>query len=419
MNDPVSPAAGLIELCGLPLAAREALLAGQPDPSHDPLGAVTRLRRERPDLSPGLASAVIAQRTFRARGRAVGCWPGDEAWLATEAGLEQASRPVVAEHRARTLAAAGVVGVVDASAGIGSDARAFLAAGLEVLAFERDSVTAAVCRANLEAAGQEFGTRVRIECADSTDPAALADALRNVPSPTAIFVDPARRGTTRPIDGGRSRSERDPRLWSPPWSVVEQWRSQFDLIAAKAPPGFRPDSGWKAEWIAVGDSVVECALYSPEASRGPWRSATIVDADPPWSLSFDIEAGPPAPRGVRGFLAEVHPVARRTAAVSKLCEQHPDLAPITEASSWLSSNNPGALEPALRWFEVLGTGSIPRLARLCRDLDIQRVALKTVEARQSQADIRARIALPDGDEHAIVVIRGLPGGVLVRRMTPT
>ena len=405
---------GLVELARLPEDVRTTLLSGAAD-LDDPLRAVSALRRDRPDLSPALASAVIAQRGYRAKGLASGALPGDRPWLTTEVGLEQATRPEVAAHRARTLAAAGVRGVVDASAGIGMDARAFLAVGMDVVAFERDPVSFEVCKANLEHAQRSSARRPRIECEDSTRAGVIVSAAEMLPAPVAVFVDPGRRGSSRPIDGSRSRSERDRQLWSPPWHFVEELRAQFDYVAVKTPPGFSPDEPWKAEWVAVGSSVVECALYSPAASTAAGRCVTILTEGDQWSLDFDADARPPAPTGLRDFLAEVHPVARRTGAIARICAESPGLAPVTESSMWLSSDASASRTPAMRWFAVLGSGSPGELASLCRARGIERVALKTAESKRPQADIRERIGLPDGDEYAIVVIAGLRDFVLVRR----
>lgn len=420
MSTSDEPVPGLVELCRLPVSAREELLE-RPDGSlADPLRAVTDLRRGRPELSPALASAVIAQLGYRARGRASGSLPNSGPWLTTEVGLEQASRPVVAQRRAGTLAAAGITGVVDASAGIGMDARAFLTAGLAVVAIELDPVTVEVCRANLEQTGELLGSGgVQVECADATTPGVLEDAVASLPGPVAVFVDPARRGRTRPADGTRSRSERDRERWSPPWSFIEEVRERFEYVAVKTPPGFTPDTHWKAEWVAVGDSVVECALYSPAASASAMRQVSIADADPAWSLSFDVDATRPPARGVNSYLAELHPVARRTGALAQLCQQHSHLAPVTDASMWLSGDRPEPMSPALRWFEVLGSGSLDELASICTERGIERVALKTLESKRPQHDIRQRLGLPDGDEFAVVAVAELHEHLLVRRMRAT
>ena len=421
---------GLVQLSRLPEAVRAELLAGPPRADHlqaDQLHEVTELRRDRPDLSPELASAVIAQRGYQARGGAAGTLPAGGPWLTTAVGLEQASRPEVAERRARTIAEAGVASVVDATAGIGMDSRAFLAAGLDVWAFERDPVTADVCHANLQHAATMYGGRAVVECADSMVESAIESAIDRLPEPVAVFVDPARRGTAQPLDGGRARAERDRNLWSPPWSFVEGLRERFEYVLVKSPPGFDPDSTWKAEWVAVGGTAIECALYSPHTSRGADRQVTIVGAKEPCTLDFAADTARPGAQGLRTFLAEVHPVARRTGVIARICGEAAHLAPVTESTMWLSSDDPGDESaphlgpggPWLRWFEVLDSGSLAEVPDICRLHGIEGLALKTVESRRSQGDIRRRIKTPDGDDFALVVIAGMSDVAVVRRIRRT
>ena len=413
---------GLVQLARLPRAARAELLTGPP--ATDQLQAVTALRRQRPDLSPDLASAVIAQRGYQARARAAGTLPPGGLWLTTAVGLEQASRPEVAEHRARTIARAGVASVVDATAGIGMDSRAFLAAGLDVWAIERDPQTSEVCRANLEHAATLYGRWARVECADSMDESAIATAIEALPAPVAVFVDPARRPQARPVDGGRARVERDRNLWSPPWSFVEDLRERIEYVLVKTPPGFDPDASWKAEWVAVGGAAVECALYSPRASLGADRQVTILGGNEPCTMNFSTDAPRPGAGGLRRFLAEVHPVARKRGAIARICSDAAHLAPVTESTMWLSCDGPDDgsapdakdIGPWLRWFEVLGCGSLAEVPEICRRLAIDAIALKTAESRRSQADIRRRVGLPDGDDFALVAIADMREVAVVRRI---
>lgn len=421
---------GLVQLARLAPAARADLLSDLPADLRagppDPLQEVTHLRRKRPDLSPDLVSAVIAQRTLQVRGRAVGSLPPGGPWLTTSVGLEQASRPEVAEHRARTIAQAGIASVVDTTAGIGMDSRAFLAAGLDVWAIEHDPVTAEVCQANLEYAAAKSGQRVHVERADSTDESLLDTAIDALPAPVAVFVDPARRGRARPVDGGRAPAERDRTLWSPPWSFVEGLRDRFEYVLVKVPPGFEPDARWKAEWVAVGSAPVECALYSPRASQGADRRVTVLDPHETRTLDFSADAPMPHAGGLRGFLAEVHPIARKNGVIARICNQVERLAPVTDSTMWLSCDGHdgagesaiGTVGPWLRWFEKLDSGSLAEVPDICRRHSIDAIALKTAESRRPQVEIRRRIGIPDGDDFALVVIAGLREVAVVRRIRP-
>lgn len=90
--------------------------------------------------------------------------------------------------------------MADLCCGIGGDAIALARAGIEVLAVDRDPLTAEVARANAEALG--LTALIEVRCADVTD-------IDTSPC-DAVFVDPARRG-------GRGRIF-DPEAYSPPLS---------------------------------------------------------------------------------------------------------------------------------------------------------------------------------------------------------
>jgi RNA cap guanine-N2 methyltransferase len=119
----------------------------------DPLTAATRLRTRFP---AELVSAALTQ--DRLRRRAVAKFGGRaRSMYFTEAGYEQSTRAGVARLRAERYAAAGVREVADLCCGIGGDALAFAAAGIRVLAVDRDPVTCAVLRANAAALGRVRG----------------------------------------------------------------------------------------------------------------------------------------------------------------------------------------------------------------------------------------------------------------------
>src|SRR4030095_16970744 len=98
----------------------------------------------------------------------------------TRAGLEQATRPEVADHHARRFLQAGVRRVIDLGCGIGSDSMAFARAGLEVVAVEVDPQTAAVAQANLAGAAEVI----------SADANEVAEQLMT--PQMGAFCDPAR-----------------------------------------------------------------------------------------------------------------------------------------------------------------------------------------------------------------------------------
>src|SRR6478736_8747684 len=84
-------------------------------------------------VDPDLAAAALTQSRLRAAAHGkLGAFA--DGMLFTQAGLEQASRLVVAGLHARRYQDAGIRRVADLTSGIGVDALAFAAAELEVLA---------------------------------------------------------------------------------------------------------------------------------------------------------------------------------------------------------------------------------------------------------------------------------------------
>jgi SAM-dependent methyltransferase len=215
----------------------------------DPLTAATRLRTRFP---AGLVSTALTQ--DRLRRRAVAKFGGQaRSMYFTEAGYEQSTRAAVARLRAERYAAAGVREVADLCCGIGGDALAFAAAGIRVLAVDRDPVSCAVLRANAAALG--LAELIRVECGDVTSvPLDGCDA---------VFLDPARRG-----ERGRVF---DPGAYSPPWSFAVGLAERFDAAGFKVAPGIPHEAvpaQAEAEWVSDSGDVKEAGIYF-----GPLRTA--------------------------------------------------------------------------------------------------------------------------------------------------
>ena len=98
-------------------------------PARDPLAAAAALRAR--GIPAGLAAAALTQAELRRR--AVGKFgPAAAGMFFTRAGLEQATRAVVADRRAARLRAAGVRTLADLGCGLGADAIAAARAGIRV-----------------------------------------------------------------------------------------------------------------------------------------------------------------------------------------------------------------------------------------------------------------------------------------------
>lgn len=225
--------------------------------TDDLVARVSRLRAA--GHPPALVAAVLAQARLRARARRK-FGPFAERMLFTDAGLEQATRLRVAALHAGRISAAGARVVADLGCGIGGDALAFAGLELDVLAVERDEVTASIAAYNLA----PFPT-ARVERADLHDvPLAAVDAL---------WLDPARRAGARRFS--------DPADWSPP---LDEARA----LAGGRPSGMKlapalerdliPDSV-EAQWVSDGRDLVEVVLWSGALARDGIRRAALVLGD--------------------------------------------------------------------------------------------------------------------------------------------
>jgi hypothetical protein len=355
-----------------PLAEARAALAAR---AGDPLAAGALLRRAWPELGPARAAAVLEQAELGRLARER--YGIDDDLLLTRDGLEQATRPAIAARRARLLVADGARTVLDLTGGLGFDVAAFLAAGLAVTVVERDPATALLLARNCPGAV--------VVADDATRPGLLPGLLAGLEPRDAVFVDPARRDPAGARDAAtaRARPERDPERWSPPWAFVAS--IPHPRVVVKTAPGFTPPRDWRAEWVSVDRSLVECTAYSwpafPAARRAVLLQGsvvTLVDAD---------DDAPPVPVGALGtWLHEPDPAVVRTGAVPALGAAV-GLASVGPDSSWLTSDAPST-GPALRSYHVVGelTGSARQQRRQVADLGIRRL---TVKSRDVDVDPRA------------------------------
>src|SRR5215218_1291069 len=202
----------------------EALEAADAEDDPGSLAAATRLRaRFGPELAAAAASQVELRRLARAKF-------GDMAnrMFFTRGGLEQASRPEVADYHAHRLAAEGVRRVVDFGCGIGADAMAFARAGLKVVA---------------------------VQLLRTSD---------------GVFCDPARRTSS-----GRVWRVED---FTPAWSFVLRLLDRIQPAAVKLGPALPHrliPADVDAEWVSHRGDTVEVCLWGGPTSSGV-RSAMIL-----------------------------------------------------------------------------------------------------------------------------------------------
>ena len=177
----------------------------------------------------------------------------------TRAGLEQATRAVVADRRAARLGAAGVRTLADLGCGLGADALAFARAGLRVYG-----------------GGGRPGDR-RDGRRQRRGALGLADSSRCDCGDATAFDLPVwtRSSATRPgARAGTGRRIFDPTAYSPPWAFVHGLAERVPRTVVKVAPGLDHaliPPGAEAEWVSVDGDLVEAALWC-----GP-----LADVPPP------------------------------------------------------------------------------------------------------------------------------------------
>jgi SAM-dependent methyltransferase len=384
-------------------AAALAAAAGLAD--GDPLAAAAALRRD--GVPAGLAAAALTQ--ARLRRRAVAKFGPEAAGMyLTRAGLEQATRRVVARRRADRLRADGVRTLVDLGCGLGADALAAARAGIRVYGVEADPLTAAMAAANAEAAG--LAGLFTVECADAVG--------YDVAGADAVFCDPARRRTAS------GRRVFDPAAYSPPWDFVLALADRVPRTVVKVAPGIAHDllpADAEAEWVSVDGDLVEAALWCGPLARHPRRATLLsgkegapviasgIAGAPCYQLTGDgTTQAPVGPVGrylydPDGAVVRAHLVAEFAATVGgRLAD--PDIAYV-----YADHATPTPYARCLELTDVLPF-SLKRLRALLRDRGVGRVEIlkrgSAVEPERLRRDLR--LAGPQPASLVLTRVDGAP-----------
>jgi len=226
-----------------------AEIAAQGLTEANTLALATDLRRRHP--TP-LVAAAMTQARLRERARTKF---GDDAvrMYFTQAGLEQATSAPVAAHRASRYRAARRI--ADLCCGIGGDLRA-LASGHDLLAVDRDPLTAAIAAANVHAL--DLDDHVSVRCDDAT--------MTDLTGYDAAFLDPARRTAARRVFNVSD--------YQPPWSFIAALVDRIEDVGVKVAPGIPHNlvpPNAEAEWVSLNGDVKEAALWF-----GALRTANVA-----------------------------------------------------------------------------------------------------------------------------------------------
>jgi protein-L-isoaspartate O-methyltransferase len=383
---------------------REALVAATALDPGDPLAAAAAMRRQ--GYEPPLAAAALRQAALRARA-ATKFGPDAARMFFTADGLQQATRPVVADRRAARLAAAGIHHVTDLCCGIGSDALAFARTHLAVHALDLSPEAVAAARANAEVLG--LADKITVKCADAT-----TIELPSRPE-SAIFCDPARRS------GGRRVF--DPDAYSPPWSFLMTLVERPTCL--KLGPGIDHDrlpAGAEAEWVSVAGEVVEAALWCGPLAHVP-RRATVIhpnQVDPVVDITGvgdrEAEVGP-----VRRYLYDPDGAVIRAHLVAELGDQLG--ATIADPTIAYLYGDRLIETPFAKGYEITDVlpFSVKRLRALVRERGIGQVTVKkrgsAVEPEELRQALRPALRAAGGGVAATIVltrVAGKPTAILCR-----
>ncbi len=364
----------------------DALAAAMSEEDPESLAAASRMRAQ---FGPELAAAALTQATLRRQAKAKFGEAAVQMFF-TRAGLEQATRPEVADHHASRFLQAGVRKVIDLGCGIGSDAMAFARAGLEVLAVDVDPETAAVAQANLAGVAD-------VICTDANE---VAEQL--ITARVGVFCDPARRN-----DHGRLWRVED---FEPRWPTVMQLfdggRTAGVKLGPALPHSLIPEAV-EAEWITHRGETVEVGLWSGPGATPGRRSALIMP-----NARLIATTAPPLPvRDLGSYLYEPAGAVIRAGAIAELGAQlgagllDPQVAYLT--GDQLCST------PFATAFEVRQRlpFHLKALRSWVREAQIGVLEIKKRGIDVDPAELRRRLRLA-GSNSATIVISRTPSGAI-------
>ncbi len=374
-----------------PAAVVHAL--GQLDSGRDLVAVASELRTRFPELPAAVAAAAMTQASLRRRARAKFGPVAERLWFTAD-GLEQATHPAVAAHRAERFTALGAAlgrpaAVADLCCGIASDLAALAAGGCLVTGYDVDPLTAAVAAANLRALDIE----ARVECRD-------VETLDLPSGCDAAFLDPSRRR------GGRRTF--DVRAYSPPWPFVAATLDRLPS-AVKVAPGIPHEVvplGVEAEWVSWQGELKEAVLWSRSlATPEVARRATVLPAGVTLTDERDVAADVSGPRR---YLYDPDPAVVRAHLVTSVVELT-DGALLDPTTAYVTSDRLVAT-PFATAFEVVAAMpfSLKRLRHLLREREVGSVTImkrgSAVDVERLRRDLRLT-----GTRHQVVVLALVAG----------
>lgn len=366
-----------------------AAIDAEPEPraTTDVLARSTALRRA--GFSPDASAIILTQARLRRRARTK-FGPFAAQMLFTPAGLEQATRLSVAAHHADRMRVAGVERVADLGCGIGGDAMAFAAVDLDVLAVERDPVTAALAAYNL----QPFpAADVRVGDAIEADLTGVG----------AVWLDPARRS-----EGHDDTRRVGADAYSPSIAFALETASRTPT-GVKLSPAYDRDaipSDAEAQWVSSGPDTVELALWFNALRRpGIHRSALVLTPAGSAELTASEDA-PDEPVGALGrFLHEPAGAVIRARLIGDIARRT-GTRPVGDGIAYLTGDDP-VDSPFLTTFEIDAVLPFDRLRirAALRERGVGRLEIKKRGVELDPSTFRTFLGLRGDGDVTLVVTR--------------
>jgi len=353
---------------------------------------------------PHLVAAALTQSRLRARARGK-FGPFAAGMLFTPDGLEQATRLSVAARHAQRFSSAGVQRVADLGCGIGADSMALATFDREVVAVERDDVTAAVATMNLRHWPEAV---LRCEDATTTDLGGIGGA----------FVDPSRRTAA-------GKRLLDPHHGSPPLSFVLDLARRLAAVGLKTAPGIPHHlvpAGAEAQWVSVGGDVVEAALWFGLTARdGVRRAALVIPSDGDESTApaevTDVGLTDPPVGDVGSVLYEPDGAVIRSGLVGQVAVAVEGRL-VDRSIAYVTSDRVlrTPLASAYMVEDVFGF-QLKRLRTWLRDRGVGRLTIKKRGTAVEPEHLRAQLRL-SGDAEATIVLTRVAGRQSVLAVRP-
>lgn len=368
-----------------------AFLADYADADFSDANTLALISRLRKSLTQQEASAIL--QTLRLRAKAVVKFPHHAAaMLFTDDGLQQASHPSARQYRARLIKSEAVL---DLCCGIGADALAFAAAGLDALGVDIDPVRIAIARHNADV----MGLPARFDVADVRELSPDAGGC--------VFYDPGRRDA-------RGRRIHDVASYQPPLSFIKRWSARETIVKLSPAVDLRQlaSYGGRVEFISVAGRLTEALLWLGRPAARPFATKLSDGAAChlyPRSLPV-AEISPP-----KRWLFEPDAAVLRAGLVQQLAHDL-NATMLDDAIAYLTLDN-RVETPWGRYWKVLDwlPFQLKRLRRYLVERDIGRVTVKKRGFPLAPEELIGRLRLQKGGASRILVMtrhRGKPIAII-------